>query len=50
MPNYISGNCQDLIAKLLIRNPLERIGAIFGVNELLKHSWFAEIDWEEIRN
>ena len=34
----------DLINKLLIRNPSERLGAKTGAQEILAHPWFESID------
>ncbi|KAJ5068881.1 non-specific serine/threonine protein kinase [Anaeramoeba ignava] len=43
----ISKPCGDLIAKLLEKNPNERIG-YNGFQEIQKHEFFKGIDWEQI--
>jgi hypothetical protein len=52
IPNYISDDCQNLLAAFLKRNPFERIGAsaINGSEELKNHNWFKDVDWDYIYN
>lgn len=38
----------DLMRKLLVRNPLERIGYHKGVEEIMAHGFFREVDWEKL--
>lgn len=40
----ISEVAKDLITKLLNRNRFQRLGKIGGVDEVLSHPFFAEID------
>ena len=40
--------CKDLIFKLLIKEPENRIGSDGGIDQILKHPWFAEIDIEKL--
>ncbi|KAH8919875.1 kinase-like protein [Atractiella rhizophila] len=37
--------CNDLLMKLLTRNPLRRIGAIEGTKEIKRHPFFHLLDW-----
>uniref|UniRef100_A0A7S3CS48 Protein kinase domain-containing protein n=1 Tax=Strombidium rassoulzadegani TaxID=1082188 RepID=A0A7S3CS48_9SPIT len=39
---------EDLVTSLLARNPLERIGAIDGLEDIKLHPWFAEVDWDDV--
>lgn len=40
-------SAQDLLAKLLIRNPNERLGAN-GASEIKNHPFFDELDWNKV--
>ena len=40
----VSDQARDLIEKFLIKEPAERIGTNGGVNEVLSHPWFADMD------
>lgn len=44
----ISTACQDFIKQCLKKDPKERIGAKYGVEELLAHQWFAKIDKQKL--
>lgn len=41
---------KDLLSKLLVKNPKERLGVVGGVNEILSHSWFEGINEDEFLN
>lgn len=41
---------QDLICKLLVKNPKKRIGNLKGSNEIKKHEFFKGINWALIRS
>jgi len=43
-----SGSCDDLVRKLLRRNPLERLGATNGFVEVSQHPWFEGVDWRDV--
>ena len=43
-----SRDCEDLVRKLLRRNPLERLGATNGFDEVRQHPWFAGVDWQDV--
>jgi len=45
-PPRLSDECKALISALLKRNPSERLGADFDVEEIKKHKFFAKLDWE----
>jgi serine/threonine protein kinase len=50
-PDYISINAQDLIDNLIMLDPLDRIGAPGGKNDisiLKKHPFFSGINFNEI--
>lgn len=49
----ISEQCQDFIRGLLVLNPAKRLGcnpARGGWEEVKSHPWFAQTDWESIKN
>jgi len=49
MPNNLfSAECEDLLKRLLKRNPLERLGANAGAHEIKAHPWFREVDWGDV--
>nr|AML77624.1 putative LOV domain-containing protein [Ignatius tetrasporus] len=45
----VSSDCQDLIAKLLVKNPTERLGYHMGAEEVKAHPFFSSINWALIR-
>ena len=48
VPFYMSAEVEDLLRRLLDRNPEKRIGAgIEDADEIKRHPWFKEIDWTE---
>lgn len=48
-PNYISPNTKDFICKLLVRNPMNRLGSgKNGVQEIKDHIFFDGLDWERL--
>ncbi|KAK9814220.1 hypothetical protein WJX72_002492 [[Myrmecia] bisecta] len=46
----VSPACQDLISKLLARDPAQRMGAKYGAEEIKAHPFFKGINWALIRN
>jgi len=45
----VSADCQDLICKLLDKNRKTRLGAgADGIDEILKHPWFADLDMDAL--
>ncbi|KAI7840688.1 hypothetical protein COHA_005610 [Chlorella ohadii] len=41
----VSAEGRDLIARLLTKDPTQRLGAQAGADEVRQHPWFAEVDW-----
>ncbi|KAL7600084.1 protein kinase PINOID 2 [Lactuca sativa] len=41
---------QDLIARLLVKNPKKRIGSLKGSNEIKRHEFFKGVNWALIRS
>jgi len=49
-PDYFEPDCIDLIKKLLVVDPSQRIGVSKGFVDIKNHNWFKinpKIDWEE---
>eukprot|EP00347_Sterkiella_histriomuscorum_P015416 403357105 len=48
IPEHVSPQCQDLLIKLLNKNPLKRLGSKHGAPELKSHSYFSDVDWQSV--
>nr|AML77182.1 putative LOV domain-containing protein [Pseudoneochloris marina] len=46
----VSAACQDLVTKLLVRDEKQRLGSRYGAEEIKKHAFFKDIDWQLLRN
>jgi len=46
----MSEDCKDFINQCLKKKPNERIGSKNGLDEILAHPWFADIDSEALLN
>lgn len=47
-PNFFkfhSEEAVDLLARLLNKNPEQRLGSKYGAEEIKQHPFFADIDW-----
>ncbi|OWB74078.1 hypothetical protein B5S31_g3854 [[Candida] boidinii] len=44
---YCSDNAKDLISKLLVKDPTQRLG-IGGTEEIIKHPYFNGINWDSL--
>ena len=45
--NFISDDARNLCQNLLNKDPLKRLGSSKdGAIEVMKHPWFAKIDWD----
>lgn len=44
----ISEECKDLIKKLLVRDPKQRLGYKHGAADIKAHPFFANVDWETL--
>ena len=48
IPEYVTNDAKDLISKLLIPNPKNRLGyGKDGAKNIKEHPYFSDIDWEE---
>jgi len=50
IPQYVSPVAKDIILRLLNRNPKKRLGTITGADEIKKHPFFKNIDWNKLYN
>ena len=44
----MSSTCNSFIDKLLNKNPDNRLGSKDGVNEILSHPWFSDINEKDL--
>lgn len=45
--SHVSKTAKDLISKLLIKDPKDRLGSKYGFREIKKHSFFKNVKWDE---
>ncbi|CAD8059600.1 unnamed protein product [Paramecium primaurelia] len=50
IPKNMSEEAKDLIRSLLVRDPSQRLGAKADAEELKKHAFFKNINWDDIYN
>ena len=50
IPNFISKKGQNLIKSLLVKNPAERLGSKYDIEEIKEHSYFEDVDWDKVYN
>ncbi|CAD8066782.1 unnamed protein product [Paramecium sonneborni] len=50
IPKSMSEEAKDLIRSLLVRDPSQRLGAKTDAEEIKKHSFFKNINWDDIYN
>jgi len=51
IPNFVTPQCQDLLQKLFVADPAKRLGGgPTDALEIMQHSWFAGVDWNQIIN
>jgi serine/threonine protein kinase len=48
VPSHVSYVAKDLICKLMNRNPKKRLGTVGGAEEIKKHPFFKNIDWDKM--
>jgi serine/threonine protein kinase len=46
----MSAECKDFLSKILNKDPKERLGAKNGVQEILEHPWFKDLDPQKMEN
>lgn len=44
----MTDECQDFIRKCLKKDPKERLGATGGLEEIISHPWFSDININEL--
>ena len=47
-PDHMPNDAADLIRKLLVRMPEERLGYQKGAVEIMDHDFFSSIDWDAL--
>merc|ERR1719285_1607662 len=48
-PTSLSRECQDLISRLLHKDPKQRLGSGKGeIEDIKKHQWFKEVRWDDL--
>jgi len=50
IPGYLSKELQDLLHKLLDKNPEKRLGSLNDFEDIKNHPWFKSIDWTMMIN
>ncbi len=51
IPAFLSPDCQDLLKKIFVLDPNQRLGGGAGdVEDFKSHSWFSGVDWDAIYN
>jgi len=50
LPNHLSDKARSIIIALLNRNPEKRLGGKLGAEEIKKHPWFNDINWDKVKN
>ena len=50
LPKHLSDQAQNLIKRLLIRNPHDRLGSYVGASAIINHAWFSGFDWTALRS
>jgi len=48
IPEYLPSDVRDLMSKLLEIDPRKRIGAKRGIAEIKEHSFFEDLDWNDL--
>ena len=44
----LSGDCLDIVKKLLEKNPDKRLGSLNGISEIKEHPFFDGISWKSV--
>ncbi|KAL4483652.1 hypothetical protein ABPG72_006718 [Tetrahymena utriculariae] len=47
IPSYFSKPCKDLLTRLFLKNPYQRLGSN-GAEEIKDHPWFTDVDWDKM--
>ena len=48
VPDFVSDDAKDLITKLLDKNPKTRIGSQGGIEDVIRHPWLRDVDFEKL--
>jgi serine/threonine protein kinase len=48
--NKASSRFRSLVKMLLSKDPQERLGALDDANELMRHQFFTDTDWEKVQS
>lgn len=44
----MSDDCKDFITNCLKKSPAERLGTLNGVNDIINHPWFSDVDSQKL--
>lgn len=47
-PEEVSEQAADLICRLMENDPVMRLGGMLGADEIKRHKFFSEIEWENV--
>lgn len=48
IPPNLSPSLQDLLGKIFMKDPNQRLGSRNGIQEIKEHQWLANFDWERL--
>ncbi len=48
--NSMSSSCRNLVKKLLVKDPVKRLGSKSGASEIKSHTFFKTVQWDLLRN
>ena len=49
-PNFLSFAARDILEKLLDKDPSKRLGSINDSEDIKKHEWFLNFNWDDLIN
>jgi hypothetical protein len=49
-PRYLSPMAKSLLKGLLIKNPDQRLGSKYGIQEIKDHPFCIDINWDDVKH